>query len=99
MTGETSRLERLVAVVLGTGLRISLIFLALGLGLALIPSAAAAADHLLRAGLIILMTTPMARVVVSAASFAVEGDWKYFFITLSVLAVLAISVIAALNIG
>ena len=41
----------------------------------------------------------MARVVVSAASYAIEGDWKFFFITLSVLAVLAISVITALNIG
>ena len=99
MTVEISRLERLVAGVLRTGLRISLIFLAVGLALTLIPSAPKAADHLLRAGLIILMATPMARVVVSAASYAAEGDWKYFFITLSVLAVLAISVITALNIG
>jgi uncharacterized membrane protein len=99
MMAEPSRLERLVAGALGAGLSISLILLAFGLALTLIQFAPAAAEHLLRAGLIVLMATPMARVVVSAASYAIEGDWKFFFITLSVLAVLAISVITALNIG
>ena len=99
MMAEPSRLERLIAGVLRTGLSISLILLALGLALTLIQSAPEAADRLLRAGLIILMATPIARVVVSAGSYAVDGDWKFVAITLSVLAVLALSVIAALNIG
>ena len=99
MMAEPSRLERVVAGVLGAGLSISLILLAFGLALALIQFAPAAAEQLLRTGLIVLMATPMARVVASAASYAIEGDWKFFFIALSVLAVLAISVITALNIG
>jgi uncharacterized membrane protein len=100
VTAEPSRLEGLVARVLGIGLGVSVAALALGLALTLTGLApAVAADRLLRWGLIILMATPMARVVVSAGTYAVEGDWKYFLITLSVLAVLAISVITALNIG
>ena len=99
MMAAPSHLERLIAAVLRIGLRISLIFLVLGLVLTLIHSTPEAADHLLRVGLIILMATPVARVAVSAVSYAAERDWRFFAITLSVLAVLAISVITALSIG
>lgn len=99
MIAEPFRLERLVAGVLRIGLSISLALLALGLILTLNQTAPEAADRLLRVGLMILMATPVARVVVSAVSYAAEGDWQFFAITLSVLAVLAASVIAALSIG
>ena len=99
MTAQQLRLEHLVARVLSVGLRVSVALLALGLALTLIASATVVADRLLTGGLIVLLATPVARVVVSAGSYAVEGDWKYFFITLAVLAVLAVSVITALNIG
>jgi uncharacterized membrane protein len=42
-------------------------------------------------GLLLLIATPVARVVFSLAAFALEKDWKYVAITAVVLAVLAYS--------
>ena len=44
-------------------------------------------------GLLILIATPVARVVFSVAAFELEGDRKYVGITLVVLAILAYSLI------
>lgn len=99
MIAQATDLERLIVRVLRVGLGLSLITLAVGLFLVLVGRAPAAAALLLNLGLIILMATPMARVVASAISYAAEGDWKFFLITLSVLAVLAASVFTAFHIG
>ena len=99
MIARATDLERLIVRVLRVGLGLSLITLAVGLFLVLVGRAPAAAALLLNLGLIILMATPMARVVASAISYAAEGDWKFFLITLSVLAVLAASVFTAFHIG
>jgi len=45
-------------------------------------------------GLLLLVATPVARVVFSVLAFILERDWTYVFVTLIVLAVLAYSLIA-----
>jgi uncharacterized membrane protein len=48
------------------------------------------------AGLLLLIATPIARVVFSMAAFAMEGDWAYVGITAVVLGVLGYSIITGL---
>jgi uncharacterized membrane protein len=42
-------------------------------------------------GLLVLLATPLLRIIVSAATFARERDWRYVAITLVVLAILLVS--------
>jgi uncharacterized membrane protein len=49
----------------------------------------------LTTGLVILLATPAARVMVSAVSYARERDWLFVALTLTVLAELIASSIAA----
>jgi uncharacterized membrane protein len=48
---------------------------------------------LIQLGLLVLITTPIARVVYSAAVFLLRHDWKYLTITLLVLALLSYSLV------
>ena len=48
------------------------------------------------AGLLILMATPVARVLASVLGYASERDWTFFGLTLVVLATLAGSLVVAL---
>jgi uncharacterized membrane protein len=48
---------------------------------------------LIQLGLLLLLATPIARVILSAFAFAVERDWRYTFLTLLVLAILTYSLI------
>lgn len=48
-------------------------------------------DGIMQLGLLLLILTPVARVVFSALGFGMEGDRMYVFITLIVLAVLVFS--------
>lgn len=48
-------------------------------------------EILIQFGLLLLIATPVARVVFSLAAFALERDWTYVVITLIVLVVLAYS--------
>ena len=93
---EFGRMERLLGKVLGVGLAISVVVLASGLALTLAGAAPAAADRILRVGLMILMATPVARVMAATVEYAMERDWAFLAITLSVLAVLFASLLAAL---
>jgi len=52
-------------------------------------------EGVVQLGLLLLILTPIARVVFSAVSFAIKGDRLYVVITLMVLAVLLFSLIAA----
>ena len=52
-------------------------------------------EGIIQLGLLLLILTPIARVVFSAASFAIEGDRMYVAITLIVLAVLLFSLLIA----
>ncbi len=95
---ELGRMEKLLGRVLGAGLAVSVVVLAAGLALTLAGTAPAAADRILRIGLIILMATPVARVVAATLEYAMERDWAFLAITLSVLAVLFASLVAALRV-
>ena len=45
------------------------------------------------AGLMVLLATPLLRVAMSAVAFAIARDWAYVWITLTVLALLATSLL------
>lgn len=62
--------------------------LAAGLLLAL-SGADAAAGHMLRAGLLILMGTPVMRIVLSVAEAIRQRDWFWLWTTVAVAVVLA----------
>jgi len=47
---------------------------------------------LMKGGLILLLLTPVFRIVVAIVSFALEGDRKYVLISLGVLAVVLLSI-------
>ena len=49
------------------------------------------AEGLIQLGLLLLIATPVARVVVAAAGFLIERDHLYFWISLAVLAILLYS--------
>jgi uncharacterized membrane protein len=61
-------------------------------GLAALP----APEVVILAGLLLLIATPVARVVFSLAAFAMEKDWAYVGITAIVLGVLAYSILTGL---
>jgi uncharacterized membrane protein len=52
-------------------------------------------DGLIQAGLLILIATPVARVALAAIGFALEGDKLYVLVSLTVLAILAFSILHA----
>ena len=53
--------------------------------------AAGSGRALIQLGLVLLIATPVARVIFSVAAFALERDWLYVSVTLVVLAVLIYS--------
>lgn len=100
MTTDQARLaalERHLGWLLAAGVGASALLLVLGLlGLVLTPESAAPA-HLLAAGLVILMATPMLRVVVSIAEYVRMREWYFVLTTLVVLIELAVGVIYAVR--
>ena len=73
-------LEERIELALGVGLALSTLLLVAGL--------ASGADGLLRWGLLLLMATPVARVMVVTGAMAAERDWVFAVISSFVLAVL-----------
>jgi uncharacterized membrane protein len=91
----TGRLENAVGRVLRVGVTTSSACLALGLSLSLFAGVAAAGHALVHTGLIILMATPVCRVVVSIGEYAIQRDWTFVLLTSIVLIELLASVVAA----
>jgi uncharacterized membrane protein len=91
------RLEIHLGRLLAAGVTVSAILLAIGLGLWLFHPNHAAAMWLLNAGLIVLMATPIMRVVVSFAEYVSLGQWFFAGVTVLVLAELTITVLVALK--
>ena len=52
-------------------------------------------DGLIQLGLVLLIATPVARVILAVAGFALERDWMYVVVSLIVLAVLVMSLMRA----
>jgi uncharacterized membrane protein len=92
-----ARLERHLGRLLVVGVTASAVLLAFGLILLIIAPSGAAAGTLLSAGLMILMATPMLRVVVSAVEYVRMREWFFVLTTLVVLVELAIGVAVALR--
>lgn len=90
-----ARLEGLLGLVLVAGVVASAAILAAGIVASLAGSAAATV--LLRTGLIVLMATPILRVVVSLGEYLRLRDWFFSVTTLAVLLVLLTSVALALR--
>jgi len=79
-----TRLERSVAFVLRGGVALSTACFAAGVVLALAGSGSLA-DRLLQVGIVRLLATPVARVLVSVIEYAQERDWLFTALTLIVL--------------
>ena len=90
-----ARLEMMIGEVLRFGTIASSTLLAVGLVMMLLGYRSEFARLLLEAGLIILIATPAARVVVSVIEYIRERDWVFVALTLVVLLALAGSVVAA----
>lgn len=94
-TDRDEQMELVIGRVLKTGVFVSGVCLAIGLVLLYVPPARHAATILINAGLIVLMTTPATRVVVSVYEYFRERDWLFVVLTLIVL----VSLIGSLLIG
>jgi uncharacterized membrane protein len=92
---STSRLEHVISIVLRTGVVTSSVCLGVGLALSLI-GASALAQLVLNVGVIVLLATPVVRVLVSITEYISERDWAFVMLTAIVLAELAASAVAAL---
>ena len=90
-----SGLEQDLGRLLVTGVIISAVLLAAGLGLWLVHPAGGIAAWLLNAGLIVLMGTPMMRVLVSFLEYVRMRDWFFVAMTIVVLAELTLTVVVA----
>ena len=88
-------LEASIGRVLRLGVLTSSACLGAGLVITLASGSTGLAGGLLTAGLVILLATPAARVVVSTIIYARERDWLFVALTLTVLAELIASSIAA----
>jgi len=89
------KLERLVGIVLRAGVVISSTCLAIGL-LLYLANGGALATFLLNAGIVVLLATPLARVVVSTVQYVSQRDWPFAALTFIVLLELVASAVAAL---
>jgi uncharacterized membrane protein len=92
-----ARLEQHVGRLFVVGVATSAAILAVGLGLFLFTPDSPAALGLLNAGLLVLMATPMLRVLLSVVEYVRMGDWFFAATTLAVMAELSVAVISAIG--
>jgi uncharacterized membrane protein len=92
---QTARLERWIGLVLRGGVMVSSACLTAGLLLSL-AGVGSAASILLNTGIIVLLATPVSRVIISTIEYIVERDWTFATLTFVVLLELVASAVAAL---
>jgi uncharacterized membrane protein len=92
-----ARLEVHLGRLLVAGVTISAILLAIGLGMWLFDAHRSNALVLLNAGLIVLMATPILRVIVSFAEYIAMKQWFFAAVTILVLLELSVTVLVALS--
>jgi uncharacterized membrane protein len=98
MSGEsTDRLETILGRLLQTGVLSAAVSLAAGLAIWMSGNRGGAATVLLTAGLMILMATPILRVVVSLVEYVRMRDWFFVSTTLFVFGVLIVTLTLALR--
>ena len=96
-TDPLQQLERHVGRLFVVGVTVSAVALAVGLALFLIAPESSATSYLLNAGLLVLMATPMLRVLLSIVEYVRMGDWFFACTTLAVIAELSVTVLSALK--
>ena len=89
-------MERAIGAVLRFGVALSSSCLAVGLVTYLLAGDGELARLLLHTGIIVLLATPAARVVVSIGQYISERDWTFAALTMIVLAELIASAVTAL---
>jgi len=89
MVSARNRIERVVEAVLSVGLLLSAALLVAGLGLGQEP--------LLRLGVMLLIATPVVRVVVVTLGLLLERDWLFSVVSFWILSVLVWSLWLALR--
>src|SRR5262249_38563391 len=94
MKAGDAQLEILIGRVLRFGVLTSTVRLVIGLALALLNPGASAL--LLQIGILLLIATPAARVVLSVVEYAIAGDRRFVILTSLVLLELIAGAIAAL---
>jgi uncharacterized membrane protein len=94
VTGHDEQLATLIGRVLRAGVVASSVCLAVGLAVA--ATSPRASSWLLHAGIVVLIATPGARVVLSMMEYVRWRDWTFVITTSIVLLELAASVVAAL---
>ena len=100
MTGSPASLVRLevhLGRLLVTGVVVSAMLLAIGLGMWLFNPHDSSALWLLNAGLIVLMATPIMRVALSFAEYITMRQWFFAGVTILVLVELSVTVLVALS--
>jgi uncharacterized membrane protein len=93
---DPARLERIVGAVLRVGVTASSLCLAGGLVLSFLDGGGGVSRVLLHTGVIMLLATPVARVVVSLGEYTLQRDWIFAGLTLTVLLELLASAVAAM---
>jgi uncharacterized membrane protein len=94
---EIDRLERLLGRLLFAGVVTSASFLGAGVVLWMLGRRDGFSAALLHSGLILLMATPVARVIVSFVEYVRARDWFFAMTTLGVLGVLLATVLVAIR--
>jgi uncharacterized membrane protein len=92
---DASRLEEQIGAVLRLGTIASSALFAVGLVMTLAGYGNGIARAVLALALMILLGTPVARVIVSVVEYVRERDWPFVAVTMIVLLALAASVAAA----
>ena len=92
---QITRLEVQIGRMLAAGVTISALLLAIGLVMWLFDPGYWNALWLLNAGLIVLMATPILRVIVSLAEYVAMRQWFFVAVTTLVLLELTVTVVVA----
>jgi uncharacterized membrane protein len=95
--GLPSPFERTLMRVMLTGVWVSSGCLATGLAFLLLSRRTSEGETLLRAGLLVLMATPVLRVILSIAEALRQRDWFWLWTTVAVALVLAGTVTYSLH--
>lgn len=93
----SERLERWLGRILGVGAVTSTALLAVGLVLQLAGALPDVANAMTHVGLIVLIATPVARVVASVVDFTLSRDWVFVTLTSLVLVILLGSLLVAIR--
>jgi len=91
---QSARLEHLIGIVLRSGVIASSACLVAGLLLSL--GGIGGASVLLNVGIVLLLATPVSRVIISTIEYIIERDWTFATLTFIVLLELVASAVAAL---